>query len=133
MSTIWFQHHTTCTTCGGVHDSGMDETVTACPECNGIHVEAGIATATDTGVEGAIDVCFMLTLDGVEHYGEVTLCRHEDGRPGYGSWGGRDHWLDGSTVALLRDCEDDGDILDAIEAACAPEAHALALELATID
>lgn len=26
-------HHTTCTTCGTVHDSGMDETVTACPAC----------------------------------------------------------------------------------------------------
>ncbi len=115
---------TTCTTCGATHDSGITETVTACPDCNGIHVEAGIATATDTGVEGGVDVCFTLTLDGVEHDGEVTLLPHADGRPGYGIWGVLDHWLDGRTVALLRDRdrEDDGDILDAIEAACAPEA-----------
>ena len=27
--------HTTCTTCGTIHDSGLEETVTACPDCNG--------------------------------------------------------------------------------------------------
>ena len=113
---------TTCSTCHATHDSGLDETVTACPDCNGVAVKVGVARKTTTGVEG-INVRFVLTLDGVEHDGEVTLLPHEDGRPGYGRWGDRNHWLDGRTVALLREREDDGDILDAIEGACAPVAR----------
>ena len=34
------EHHTTCTTCGTVHDSGLDETVTACPDCPEIQYAA---------------------------------------------------------------------------------------------
>jgi len=91
-------------------------------------VVAGTASPTTTGVEGGIDVDFTLTLNGVEHEGEVTLLPHEDGRPGYSSWGAPDNWVDSRTLRAIRDLDRDvySDILDAILAETSPEAKAFA-------
>lgn len=75
-----------------------------------------------TGVEGGLDVDFTLTLsDGTEIDGEATLLPHEDGRPGYGAWGAPDNWVDGRTLAAIRDRDDLREILAVIEASCADE------------
>lgn len=87
-----------------------------------IHVTAGAARATTTGVEGALDVPFTLSLGGRELTGGATLLPREDGGPGYRAWGGGpDHWLDGRTVAALRELHtaDYRLALEQIEEACA--------------
>jgi hypothetical protein len=84
--------------------------------------EAGIARPTDTGVEGAIDVVFVLTLpDGTEHDGECTLVANESSGD-FGSWGGIDHWLDSRTVGVISALPEFGDLRDAILVACGAEA-----------
>jgi hypothetical protein len=65
-------------------------------------VIAGAATKTTTGVERGVDVDFTLTLNGEDIDGEVTLRPHEDGRPGYGSWGDAANWVDGAVLARIR-------------------------------
>lgn len=70
-----------------------------------IMVIAGNAAESVTGVDDGIDVQFVLSLDGVEHSGEVTLLKDRDGD--WWSWGSLDHWLDGRTVGLLRDLHGD--------------------------
>jgi predicted RNA-binding Zn-ribbon protein involved in translation (DUF1610 family) len=47
--------HTTCTTCGTVHDSGMDETVMACPNCNGVAPTIGEVLRARGLVEGTAE------------------------------------------------------------------------------
>lgn len=48
---------TTCTTCGAVHDSGMDETLTECPACPDlIVVTLDGGDASDAGAALAIDL-----------------------------------------------------------------------------
>jgi hypothetical protein len=91
-------------------------------------IETTLATDTSTGVEGGKDVGFDLTLDdGTVLSGEVTLLPHEDGRPGYASWGAPDNWLDGATLAKLRKTDlldsEFRNILEAIEGACAERAE----------
>ena len=98
-----------------------------------IKVVAGTASKTTTGVERGIDVDFVLTIDGEEVDGEVTLLPHEDGRPGYGAWGDADHWVESNVLGLIRalDHYDYRQVLSEIEAACAVVADAFAAEVAT--
>jgi hypothetical protein len=87
-----------------------------------ITVVAGAATPADD--ERGVDVDFRLSIGGEEHAGSVTLLPHEDGRPGYGSWGSLDHWLDSATCRLLRDLDqDDYEVaIDTIRGECAEAA-----------
>ena len=56
----------------------------------------------------------------VGHVGSVTLARHPDPMVGgWCRWGAVDHWLDASTVDLIRERRDREDVLEAIEAATA--------------
>ncbi len=97
-----------------------------------ISAVAGQATTTATGVEGAIDVTFVLTIDGEEIRGECTLLPRADGRPGYAAWGSPDHWVDGRTIGELRRLYGAAysSALNAIEEACAPRAAAFAATVA---
>ena len=92
-----------------------------------IEVAVGRVSKSTTGVEEGVDVNFMLTIDGVEHEGEVTLLRHEQ-TGDWSSWGSLDNWLDGRTCNLLRDLPKDvrdearDEILSATSAAAEREA-----------
>lgn len=90
-----------------------------------IECTAGIARATDTGVVGAIDVVFVVTLpDGSEHEGECTLVADES-TGGFGAWGGDiTNWLDDATVDVISALPriDFDAAREAILAACGAEA-----------
>lgn len=94
-----------------------------------IDVKAGEASDTATGVDGGIDVAFTLFIDGEALRGEVTL-RAPGGSLRYGAWGQPDHWVDGRTLARLRDLPvvEYRDALAAIETATSPVAAAYAAE-----
>ena len=85
------------------------------------------ATKTSTGVENGVDVGFDLEIDGETISGEVTLLPHADGRPGFGSWGAIDHWLDGRTVQRLNKLDDEtrSEAIETILAACDDAARKL--------
>ncbi len=91
-----------------------------------MNITTGKARETKYDIDGAIDVAF--TLDG--HEGEVTLA-WDEGNQRWGSWGSEpSNWLDGRTIARLRDLDSDDftATLDAIEAATRPVAKAFAAE-----
>jgi|HubBroStandDraft_1064217.scaffolds.fasta_scaffold914126_1 hypothetical protein len=86
----------------------------------GVTVAASNARATSTGVTGGLDVDFRCVVDGAELEGEVTLVPDEQDGTTYQAWGSPDNWIDGRTVAALRDLDRDSyrHVLDAIESAC---------------
>jgi len=90
-------------------------------------ITTSIATKTTTGVKNGVDVSFDLEIEGETISGEVTLLPHEDGRPGFGSWGDIDHWLDGRTVQRLHKLDDDTrrDAIETILDACDTAARKL--------
>lgn len=90
-----------------------------------IAVEASHARPSTTGVDDGYDVDVCVTLpDGTEIDGEVTLLRRtwEVNSP-WGAWGTPNNWLDGRTLASLRELDHDDyrDALDAIESAASAE------------
>jgi hypothetical protein len=95
-----------------------------------ISVIAGTATHTTTGVFGAVDVDFTLTIDGEEYEGDVTLCPCKDGQSGYDRWGDLSNWLDSDTIKALEDLPDGErlEVINAIAVECIAVADASGIE-----
>ena len=89
-----------------------------------VQVECSNARATDTGVEGGVDVDVAATSAGRVLVGVVTLLPAEDGRPRYVSWGHPENWVSSpllSEIASLPHAEY-REVLGEIEAAAAEAA-----------
>jgi hypothetical protein len=67
------------------------------------HVAASVATETTTGVQGGLDVDVTVTIDGVDHEGEVTLVPDaiNGGHCAYGP--SADYWVSGGLLKVLQD------------------------------
>lgn len=66
-----------------------------------MHVAASAATETTTGVERGLDVDVTVTIDGIDHEGEVTLLPDEQTGE-YGAWGQPANWISGSLLRVLE-------------------------------